>query len=227
MLCLVTDRHRLAARLACNASEALVLLPGVVARAAAAGIDLVQIRERDLDARDLVRLVSACLEGVTGSATRVVVNDRLDVALATGAHGVHLRGDSFAIERVTRPGPGFLIGRSVHSAEEAEAAARAGAGYLIFGTVFPSRSKPEMTPTEGLRRLADVVAHSRGTPVLGIGGMTLAAAPDVAATGAAGLAAIDLFLSPREGQDLSTLAAAVRNAFRQAGRTGENHATPG
>ena len=148
MLCLVTDRHRLAGRIGCDPSEALSRLPGLVAAAAAAGIDLVQVRERDLEAGALSRLVEACLDAVAGSTTRVVVNDRLDVALAAGAHGVHLRGDSFSIERARRLTPtGFLIGRSVHSAGEAEAAADA--SYLIFGTVFTSRSKPDGAGPQG------------------------------------------------------------------------------
>src|SRR5690242_15203244 len=223
MLCLVTDRHRLAGRLGCDPSHALQRVPELVERAAAAGIDVIQIRERDLDARDLTGLVRACLSAVAGSPTRVVVNDRLDVALAAGAHGVHLRGDSFPIERVVRSRPGFLIGRSVHSADEAEAAASTGANYLIFGMVFPSGSKPDAR-TAGLEALRQVVVRSRGIPVLAIGGMTVPRAPDVARTGAAGLAGIDLFLPTPEGPDLVALVRAARDAFVGASGTGEQPA---
>jgi len=222
MLCLVTDRHRLAGRVGCDPSEALSRLPGLVAAAAGAGIDLVQVRERDLEAGALARLVEACLDAVAGSGTRVVVNDRLDVALAAGAHGVHLRGDSFSIERAKRLTPtGFLIGRSVHSADEAEAAT--GASYLTFGTVFTSRSKPDGAAAAGADQLAEVVGRAGGTPVFAIGGMTLARAATVAASGAAGVAGIDLFLPSGDGNDLISIAAGVRRAFQRAAETGRKH----
>jgi len=228
MLCLVTDRLRLAGRLGCDPSQALARLPELIAAAAAARIDMVQIRERDLEAADLVRLVRASLDAVAGSSTRVVVNDRLDVALAAGAGGVHLRSDSLPIERAKQLAPpGFLIGRSVHSADEAAAAGVAGASYLIFGTVFPSRSKPEDAPLAGVEQLAEAVRRSNGTPVLAIGGMTTSRAAAVAATGAAGLAGIDLFLPSSEGYDLTSVAGTVRNAFLQAARAREKRATPG
>jgi thiamine-phosphate pyrophosphorylase len=218
MLCLVTDRHRLAGRLGCDPSQALARLPELALQASAAGIDLIQIRERDLEAAELADLTRACLAALGESATRIVVNDRLDVALSTGAHGVHLRGDSFRIDRIARPSAGFLIGQSVRSPDEAAAAALAGANYLIFGTVLPSRSKPDATETAGLSQLRQVVARSRGTPVLAIGGMTVANARDVAATGAAGIAGIDLFLPSETG--LTVVAARVRAAFRGAARAG-------
>jgi len=228
MLCLVTDRHRLAGRLGCDPSQALARLPELIAAAAAAGIDMVQVRERDLEGADLFRLVTACLDAVAGSSTRVVVNDRLDVALAAGADGVHLRSDSLPIERVRQVvPPGFLVGRSVHSPDEAATASAAGASYLIFGTVFPSRSKPDDAPIAGLQQLADAVRRSDTRPVFAIGGMTSNRAAAVAATGAAGVAGIDLFLPSSEGHDLTSLAAAVRNAFVGAARAREKRATPG
>src|SRR5688572_21057384 len=103
---MITDRRRFA-----GAEDALVQR---VAAAAAAGVNLVQVRERDLDARDLTRLVARCVSAVQGTRARILVNDRLDVALAAGAHGVHLRGDSLPASRARALAPiGVLIGRSV------------------------------------------------------------------------------------------------------------------
>jgi thiamine-phosphate pyrophosphorylase len=111
---------------------------GVVARAAwaaRAGVHLVQVRERDLEGRALTDLVARCVAAVRGTRARVVVNERFDVALAAGAHGVHLRAGSMAAARVRGAAPpGFLIGRSVHAPEEA--ADPGAVDYLIFGTVF-------------------------------------------------------------------------------------------
>jgi thiamine-phosphate diphosphorylase len=186
VLCLVTDRRRFGAPW----ETALVER---VRTAAIAGVDLVQIRERDLDGGPLMRLVSACVETVRGTHTRIVVNDRLDVALAARAHGVHLRGDSFAARRVRPCVPsGFLIGRSVHSVTEAAATGEPGVvDYLVFGTVFSSSSKPGH-PTAGLGELWAVVRATR-VPVLAIGGVTSDGIRDVMTTGAAGVAGISMF----------------------------------
>lgn len=124
---------------------------------------------------------------------RIVVNDRLDVALACGAAGVHLRSDSVSpgAARTLAP-PGFLIGRSVHSAAEAREAAP-DADYLIAGTVFATPSKPSGHRLLGLDGLAAIV-RSVNVPVLAIGGMTVERLSEVAATGAAGVAGIGIFL---------------------------------
>ena len=97
MICLVTDRRRLSI-----AADDIDRLVDLVAAAARAGIDLIQIRERDLDARQLAALVRRCVDAVEGTGTKVLVNDRADVAIAAGAHGVHLRGDSIAAPAVRR-----------------------------------------------------------------------------------------------------------------------------
>jgi thiamine-phosphate pyrophosphorylase len=161
-----------------------------VRQAAARGIQLVQIRERDLDGRALYELSRRAVEAVRGSATRVIVNDRLDVALAARAHGVQLRTGSFAAGRVrTMVPPGFLIGQSVHTAAEA-AGARA-ADFLLYGTVFETRSKPGIAPA-GLQRLSEVV-RATAVPVLALGGVSADRIPDVLETGAAGFAGISMF----------------------------------
>lgn len=186
LLYMITDRSRLG-------PDADRLLAGRVGAAARAGVHLVQIRERDLDGGRYVRLVAGCVEAVRGTRTRVLVNDRVDVALAAGAHGVHLRADSVAASRVRRiVPPGYLIGRSVHSvAEVLDVAADGGAEYLVFGMVFPSASKPGQAAA-GARALAEIVAAT-SLPVMAVGGVTVATAPDVARAGAAGVAAITLF----------------------------------
>lgn len=187
VVCLITDRARVGGA------------DGVVERvrwAARAGVHLVQVRERDLDGGPLTALVRRCVEAVRGSATRILVNDRLDVALAAGAHGVHLRADSIPAARVrTLAPPGFVVGRSVHARNEAIDAAAAGAlDYLLFGTVFATPSKPGR-PAAGLAALADV-ASAITIPVLAVGGVTPDNVGKVVSAGAAGFAAIGMFTSP-------------------------------
>jgi thiamine-phosphate diphosphorylase len=208
ILCAITDRRRLP-------------ILAHVAAAADAGIDWVQIREPDLPAAELYEVVRHAVAEVSGSATRIIVNDRLDVALAAGAHGVHLRGTSFDASRVRAAvGAGaaasenFLIGRSVHGVEEAVAAeAGGGLDYLILGTIFPTTSKPAGHPLAGPEALRAAVAACR-LPLLGIGGITLENVDRVAATGAAGVAAIGLFLGSRSAREsLEAGAAAIRRSF--------------
>ena len=115
-----------------------------MAAAAHAGVHLIQIRQPSLEGRALCALVTAARRAVERTQTRILVNDRLDVALEAGAHGVHLRGDSMAGARVRPVVPGsFLLGRSVHGVEEAvEVSEGDGLNYLVFGAVFPPHSKP-------------------------------------------------------------------------------------
>jgi thiamine-phosphate pyrophosphorylase len=194
MICLVTDRRRLVAAGAAP-GVARECLAAQVRRAVDAGVDLIQVRERDLEAGELAALVGELVAITTATPTRIVVNDRVDVALACGADGVHLRGDSIPVGRARQLVPtGFLIGRSVHGV--AEAIAAGDADYLIAGTVFPSASKTgASTPllgVEGLRAIAAAVNR----PVLAIGGISGERIADAAAAGAAGFAAIGLFMAP-------------------------------
>jgi thiamine-phosphate pyrophosphorylase len=164
-----------------------------IEESARAGVDLVQIRQPQLEAAVLTDLARRSAEVVRRTRTRLLVNDRLDVALAAGAHGVHLREQSMSAARVRGVVPReFLLGRSVHDLEAASRASAAGGlDYLIFGTIFPTSSKPGQAAA-GDAALADVVA-SAALPVLAIGGMTLERLRTVARTGAAGFAAIGLF----------------------------------
>ena len=186
LFCLVTDRTRLS-------PPDEVQLVRLAARAAAAGINLIQIRERQLDDRRLLALTRAVVEAVAGTGARVVVNDRTDIALAAGADGVHLRADSPPADQVRSIVPaGFLIGRSVHGESEAIAVASTGVDYLILGTIFPSASKPAATKWLGPDVL-ERVAHRVAIPLLAIGGVTADRVTSIAAAGAAGFAAIGLF----------------------------------
>jgi thiamine-phosphate pyrophosphorylase len=192
MICLVTDRRRLAAVGAAPDVWRACLL-AQARRAADAGVDLIQVREHDLESGALAALVTDLLAATRGTSTRILVNDRIDVALACGAAGVHLRGDSIPIAAARRLAPaGFLIGRSVHGAGEAIAAA--GADYLIAGTLFASASKAADAPLLGIEGLQSIV-RAVTVPVLAIGGIDEERMADVAAAGAAGLAAIGLFMA--------------------------------
>jgi thiamine-phosphate diphosphorylase len=203
VICMITD-----GRLAAGASpDALVER---VAAAGRGGVDLIQVREPSSDDRVLVAVVRDCVGAVGGTRARVIVNDRLDVALAGGAHGVHLKSASYAAARVRAMTPaGFLIGRSVHSVDDAIRAG-AGADYLIFGTVFRTSSKPASTPA-GQAALAEVVRATR-IPVLAVGGVTVETAGLIAATGAAGVAAIGAF-AERAPAALSSVVDSLRHAF--------------
>ena len=124
------------------------------------------------------------------------MNDRVDVSLASGAHGVHLRADSMPAPRVRAlcP-PGFVVGRSVHARDEAVAVAAAGGlDYLLFGTVCATASQPGRPPA-GLGALADV-ASAVPLPVLAVGGVTPDKVDEVIGSGAAGFAAIGMFAAP-------------------------------
>lgn len=163
--------------------------------AADAGADVIQVRERDLPDAPLVTLVRRIIESASGRDVRVIVNDRVDVAIAAGAGGVHLRGDSAPASRVRAIAPGgFLIGRSVHSLAGIDAAIADGAcDYLLFGTVFPSSGKPDGHPVAGLDALKAACRRS-SLPVIAIGGVTRARVPALLDAGAAGFAAVGLFM---------------------------------
>jgi thiamine-phosphate pyrophosphorylase len=179
--------------------------------AARAGVNVIQVRERQLSDRDLGAFVRDLTREVHPFATRVLVNDRTDIALAAGADGVHLKSHAPSAPDVRSIVPAdFLIGRSVHSEDEAEAAAAAGGcDYLLFGTVYPSASKPADHPVAGIETLA-AVCRRVTLPVLAIGGITAERASAVAGAGAAGIAAISLFST---STNVSADAAALRDAL--------------
>lgn len=200
ILCLVTDRRRLGKSLGLAPGDWLDALRTQAAAAAAAGVDLVQVREPDLEAAALARLVSTIVADTRETSARVLVNDRLDVALAAGAAGVHLRERSFTVADARRLAPpGFLIGRSIHGALPEVSGGIA--DYLIAGTVLATASKPAAACL-GWTGLSAIVKSAGGRPVLAIGGIDLSSIPLVAATGAAGVAAIGAFI-PESRQSLA------------------------
>jgi thiamine-phosphate pyrophosphorylase len=201
------------------------LLLARIGAAASAGIDWIQIREKDLGGRECSRLTSEALAQIKKSASaggktsKLLINDRLDIALSQHADGVHLGEHSLPLGQVrswlnTRPSrtdaQNFLVGVSCHSMEEAVNAARDGADYIFFGPVFDTPSKAVFGAPQGLGRLAEV-CQSAAIPVLAIGGITLAPAADCIAAGAAGIAAIRLF---QDAEDIATLVAQLHGIRR-------------
>ncbi|HXR10267.1 MAG TPA: thiamine phosphate synthase [Candidatus Acidoferrales bacterium] len=178
-----------------------------IRRAAAAGTGWIQIREKDLEARPLMELARFAVAETRATSARVLVNDRLDVALAANAAGVHLGEKSLPLEIVTewRRSTGrldFLIGVSCHSVEAARAAERGGADYIFFGPVFATPSKAAFGAPQGIERLREVCA-SVGIPVLAIGGVNSENARACITAGAAGVAAIRLFQDVADSAELA------------------------
>jgi thiamine-phosphate pyrophosphorylase len=200
---MITDRRRLGA----DGERALIRR---VALASRAGVHLVQIRERDLSDAGLLRLTARAVDAARSTRTRIIVNDRADVALAAGAHGVHLRADSVPARRVRAVAPvGFLVGRSVHTLEEADrAAGEGGLDYLLFGTVFETLSKPGPAPA-GVAALRAAVSTAKTLPVLAVGGVGPDTVRLLPASGCAGFAAIGLFADGPEERLPDDVAAAV------------------
>jgi thiamine-phosphate pyrophosphorylase len=219
ILCLVTDRRRLWSAVGGRPADAFDLLVQQISGAIAGGVDLIQVREPDLEAGELLGLVRRILASVPDSASRLIVNDRLDVALASRSAGVHLKENSFAVHDARRISPpSFIVGKSVHGSEAARV--QAGASYLIAGTVKPTSSKPHGRYL-GYDGLAAVVAAAGRLPVLAIGGLSLSDAPIVAATGAKGMAAIGAFIPDGEldlGPYAHNQAEKLRFAFDSVGR---------
>jgi thiamine-phosphate pyrophosphorylase len=196
IVCYVTDRKSL------GVGEGGEGVLGKIRAAAAAGVDWVQIREKDLCGKELLGLAR---EAVAGQGVRrVIVNDRLDVALAAGAAGVHLGRESLGAPEVVRwcragnTVADFLVGVSCHSLQEARAAESAGASYIFFGPVFDTPSKREMGRPQGVARLAEV-CRGVAIPVVAIGGVNERNAEECIRTGAAGVAAIRMFQEARDG----------------------------
>lgn len=164
-----------------------------IERNLADGVDLIQIREKDLPGRELSALVRRIMSMPNPAGTRVLINDRVDVALACRAHGVHLPSLSIASKLVRSIVPaGWVIGVSCHEREEVLAAEREGADLVVFGPVFDPLSKTPQTPPRGLSELRAVSA-SVTIPVYALGGITKTNAAQCVAAGAAGVAGISLF----------------------------------
>jgi thiamine-phosphate pyrophosphorylase len=224
ILCYVTDRKSLPVA---SPGEATSALLQKMATLAAAGVDWIQIREKDFSAKNLAELAREALRPTASDSRpnrrqpRILVNDRLDVALSEGAGGVHLGEQSLPVAEAIRlvdaqvaqsllftqgaegpvpakpvpkrpPPKDFLVGASAHSLESVKSAAQAGASYVIFGPIFATPSKTSFGEPQGLPLLADA-CRAVEIPVLAIGGITIENAAACIAAGAAGIAAIRLF----------------------------------
>ncbi|HYX28472.1 MAG TPA: thiamine phosphate synthase [Pyrinomonadaceae bacterium] len=180
--------------------------------AVAAGIDLIQIREKKLTARVLFELVSRAVQITKGTGTRLLVNDRADIATGAGADGVHLTTRSLGPATIRKAfGKNFLIGASTHSLAEARGAQDDGADFIVFGPVFETASKLAYGPAQGLPALSIIVRELNSFPVLALGGITLANAAGCLAAGAHGVAGISLF---NETLHFDNLCNAVRGSQR-------------
>ncbi len=220
ILCYVTDRRSLQVQ---AQQDSLELILNKIELAAAAGVDWIQLREKDLSGKQASALTREALRRVSKhsnqapASPRIIINDRLDVAIAERAGGVHLGENSLPLRDARRLVAAsqsaqallsdFLLGVSCHLLEAAQSAAAAGAGYIFFGPVFATPSKAEYGPPQGLDRLAEVCSSIQ-IPVLAIGGITAENTPSCLSAGASGIAGIRLF------QDSADLAASV-NALHQ------------
>lgn len=170
----------------------------VVEQALAGGVDGVQLREKDLPAGPLYDLSREVLKATTAHGAPLLINDRADVALAAHAQGVHLTSQSLPIGPLrSAVGPDFLLGRSVHNLDEALEAEREGADYIVFGPIFPTASKAQYGPPQGVGRLREVVA-ALSIPVVAIGGIHRGTAGALAGSGAAAVAVISAVMSARD-----------------------------
>lgn len=212
----ITDRRVLAARGEDDQEARLVAFVGAVA---AAGVDAVQVRERDWADARLLRVTGAALAAVQGSRCRVFVNERAHVAIAAGAHGVHLRGNGVPAVRVRRVSPpALLIGRSVHVGDDVAVAD--GTDVVLFGTVFPSVSKSPVAPVAGLPALTDWTRRPGMVAVVAVGGIDLDRCASVHEAGADGVAGIDVFARAwhQGASSLASLVQEIHAVFRDRER---------
>ena len=190
--CYITDRSLLPGA----PGDRIATLLDCVGRVARQGTTLIQLREKDLPARELFALAQAAQARLAGTGGKLLINDRWDIALAVGAAGVHLPATGVPVAAVRSAAPaGFLITRSCHSPAEAAAAARDGADFCLLAPIFPTPSKPGAVPL-GIEALRAAAAHAR---VLALGGVTEENIAACLAAGAAGMAGIRYFQPPGIG----------------------------
>ena len=180
-----------------------------ISSAVAAGIDLIQIREKRLAARVLFELTEHAVAITRGTDTQLLVNDRADIAAAVAAGGVHLATTSLptSIIRATF-GDDFLIGASTHSREQLHAARDGGADFAVFGPIFETGSKLQYGPPLGLEQLTNAARELPAFPLLALGGMSVENAQQCIRAGASGIAGITLFA---DSKNLKVTVAAIRS----------------
>lgn len=187
IICLITDGQAKTPTLAADSERLLQLIRAAVS----ARVSLIQLREKNLSARALYELTLRAAALTAGSATRLLVNDRADIARAAGADGVHLTTTSLAASHVRRAfGEDFLIGVSTHTLAEACAARDGGADFAVFGPVFETPSKSSYGAPVGLAALRAAAEVLRPFPLIALGGVTRENAASALAAGASGVAAI-------------------------------------
>jgi thiamine-phosphate pyrophosphorylase len=185
----------------------------LVQAAVDAEVPLFQIREKALHARVLYELTARAAEITRGSKTRLLVNDRSDIARTAGADGVHLTTQSLPVQVVRKIyGSELLIGVSTHSLQAAREAAGAGADFVVFGPVFETESKRVYGAPQGLEKLREVARELREFPVVAIGGITLDNVEKCFAAGASGVAAIRL---QNDATNLVSIVERIRNGFQR------------
>ena len=172
---------------------------------------MVQIRERDLGSRDLLRFVEEVQRLSRPYRVPCLINDRVDLVLATRAAGVHLRADSMPTKEARKClGTGYLIGKSVHSAEEVFQSEQEGADFVVLGPVYDTPSKRQYGPPLGVRVLREASEHC-SIPVYAIGGMTPSRVENVMGAGAAGVAVVSsIFQAASPLEAVTTFSAQLR-----------------
>ena len=185
----------------------------LIEAAVAAKVSLVQLREKQATTRVLQELAFKAVKLTRGTTTRLLVNDRFDVALASGADGVQLTSRSIPTDIVRRIcGTEFIVGVSTHSLIEAQCARDNGADFVLFGPVFETESKRAFGKPQGIERLGEVAGELGAFPVIAIGGVTIDNARQCFASGAHGVAAISLL---SDAEKLSGVCERVRQSYTQ------------
>jgi thiamine-phosphate pyrophosphorylase len=201
---LITDRQMLPRQSRSPEPAGLIDFLGA---ALAAGVDLIQLRERDLPARTVLSIADALAPLAEQTGAAILINDRADVAACAGT-GVHLTTRSLKADAVRRAfGEHMLIGASTHNLAEARAAASEGADFIVFGPVFETESKKAYGPPVGLAALQEV-AEQLTIPVIALGGIKPSNFHNTLAAGAAGIAAISMFV---EAGDLRGLIRRIKS----------------
>lgn len=210
--------HRLSWPILCLITDTTLVdelrLPALAAEAVAGGVNLVQLRDKQLPTRRLLALALELRDRLQPFSVPLLVNSRVDVAFATEAHGVHLPADGLPVAAARRIlGPHAIVGRSVHSVEERLAASAEEVDYVEMGTVFPSRSHPG-GQSVGLGAIE--TASAGGVPILAVGGITPENAGAVIGAGAHGVAVISAILGQSDVRGTAqTLADSVRAAWER------------
>jgi thiamine-phosphate pyrophosphorylase len=176
----------------------------------AAGARWVQLRDKASPTRELASRARRLVERVRAAGGVLIVNDRLDVALAVGADGVHLGQEDLPAAEARRLAPGLVLGVSTHGLDQARRAQAAGADYVALGSIYPTGSKPSFELV-GLETLRLVRPHVR-VPLVAIGGITAERVPEVRAAGADGIAVISAIgMAPDPAAAAAAFLAALRS----------------